>query len=158
MPRISYSNCHEMKMLMILQIKHDTNDRNYLMLNRVVSFDMQRPKNHFISISTPYDNISTIFVCGKKILRAQPRPGNNAFFWLDLYFLYNNWTRNLTQGKHLRQLENGLWKAADQLRANSKLTASEYSMSVLGLIFLRHAYNRFLIVKDQIELELPDHP
>jgi len=62
------------------------------------------------------------------------------------------------QGKQLRKLENELWRAADQLRANSKLTASEYSMPVLGLIFLRHAYNRFLVVKEQIEAELPVHP
>lgn len=44
---------------------------------------------------------------------------------------------------NIQQLENELWEAADQLRANSKLTASEYSMPVLGLIFLRHASNRF---------------
>ena len=43
----------------------------------------------------------------------------------------------------LQQLENNLWEAADQLRANSKLTASEYAMPVLGLIFLRHATTRF---------------
>jgi type I restriction enzyme M protein len=34
-------------------------------------------------------------------------------------------------------LESRLWKAADDLRANSKLTATEYSFPVLGLIFLR---------------------
>jgi len=62
------------------------------------------------------------------------------------------------QGKQLRKLENELWRAADQLRANSKLTASEYSMPVLGLIFLRHAYNRFLKVKEGIEANLPVHP
>jgi type I restriction enzyme M protein len=62
------------------------------------------------------------------------------------------------QGKQLRKLENELWRAADQLRANSKLTASEYSMPVLGLIFLRHAYNRFLKVKGTIEATLPVHP
>lgn len=44
---------------------------------------------------------------------------------------------------NIQQLERKLWEAADQLRANSKLTASEYSMPVLGLIFLRHASNRF---------------
>lgn len=55
----------------------------------------------------------------------------------------------------LNKLENDLWEAADQLRANSKLTAAEYSMPVLGLIFLRHAYNRFLIVKDKVEPTLP---
>jgi type I restriction enzyme M protein len=62
------------------------------------------------------------------------------------------------QGKQLRKLEAELWRAADQLRANSKLTASEYSMPVLGLIFLRHAYNRFQKVKIEVEKNLPTHP
>ncbi len=62
------------------------------------------------------------------------------------------------QGKDLRALEAELWRAADQLRANSKLTASEYSMPVLGLIFLRHAYNRFRKVKEEVEHTLPVHP
>lgn len=62
------------------------------------------------------------------------------------------------QGKQLRQLEAELWKAADQLRANSKLTATEYSMPVLGLIFLRHAYNRFRDASQTIEQTLPVHP
>ncbi|RYE58574.1 MAG: SAM-dependent DNA methyltransferase [Sphingobacteriales bacterium] len=62
------------------------------------------------------------------------------------------------QGKQLRKLEAELWRAADQLRANSKLTASEYSMPVLGLIFLRHAYNRFKKVKIEVEKTLPSHP
>lgn len=55
----------------------------------------------------------------------------------------------------IKKIEKDLWEAADQLRANSKLTASEYSMPVLGLIFLRHAYNRFLVVKEEIEATLP---
>jgi type I restriction enzyme M protein len=58
----------------------------------------------------------------------------------------------------LRKLEEQLWKAADQLRANSKLTASEYSQPVLGLIFLRHAFNRFQRVKEEVEKNLPIHP
>lgn len=62
------------------------------------------------------------------------------------------------QGKQLRKLETELWRAADQLRANSKLTASEYSMPVLGLIFLRHAFNRFQKVKIEVEKDLPVHP
>ncbi|MCB9015624.1 MAG: N-6 DNA methylase [Lentimicrobiaceae bacterium] len=62
------------------------------------------------------------------------------------------------QGKQLRKLEAELWRAADQLRANSKLTATEYSMPVLGLIFLRHAYNRFQKVKIEVEKALPSHP
>jgi type I restriction enzyme M protein len=56
----------------------------------------------------------------------------------------------------ITKLENDLWEAADQLRANSRLTASEYSMPVLGLIFLRHAFNRFKAVKEKIEAGLPE--
>ena len=53
--------------------------------------------------------------------------------------------------QELKQLEDELWTAADQLRANSKLTASEYSMPVLGLIFLRHATTRFTALLPQVE-------
>lgn len=56
---------------------------------------------------------------------------------------------------NIERLEARLWDAADQLRANSKLTAPQYSMPVLGLIFLRHAYNRYLVVKEEIEKSLP---
>jgi type I restriction enzyme M protein len=34
------------------------------------------------------------------------------------------------------ELEKKLWTSADQLRANSRLRAAEYSAPVLGLIFL----------------------
>src|SRR6266568_9478576 len=40
-------------------------------------------------------------------------------------------------------LEGRLWGAADELRANSKLKSSEYSIPVLGLIFLRYANHKF---------------
>ena len=40
-------------------------------------------------------------------------------------------------------LEKRLWATADQLRANSGLTAQQYSAPVLGLIFLRFAEVRF---------------
>ena len=56
---------------------------------------------------------------------------------------------------NVQQLENELWEAADQLRANSKLTAAEYSMPVLGLIFLRHADNRFKAYLPDIEADIP---
>ncbi|WP_339686615.1 class I SAM-dependent DNA methyltransferase [uncultured Nonlabens sp.] len=61
-------------------------------------------------------------------------------------------------GEQLKALENRLWKAADDLRANSKLTATEYSFPVLGIIFLRHAHNRFVTAKEEIEKSLPVHP
>ena len=57
--------------------------------------------------------------------------------------------------QELKQLEDDLWEAADQLRANSKLTASEYSMPVLGLIFLRHATTRFNELLPGIEAAIP---
>src|SRR5690349_6178025 len=41
------------------------------------------------------------------------------------------------------ELEKRLWSAADDLRANSKLKSSEYSVPVLGLIFLRYADHKF---------------
>ena len=50
----------------------------------------------------------------------------------------------------IEKLESDLWEAADNLRANSKLTSSEYCMPVLGIIFLRHATNRFEIATRQI--------
>jgi len=58
----------------------------------------------------------------------------------------------------LKQLEADLWEAADQLRANSKLTATEYTMPILGLIFLRHATNRFEQIRAEVEPTLPVHP
>ncbi|WP_419649260.1 type I restriction-modification system subunit M, partial [Thiolapillus sp.] len=48
------------------------------------------------------------------------------------------------------QLENRLWGAADELRANSKLKASEYSIPVLGMIFLRYADVKFVEAEKQI--------
>src|SRR5712692_354757 len=48
------------------------------------------------------------------------------------------------------ELEKRLWGAADELRANSRLKSSEYSVPVLGLIFLRYADFRFSEAEKQI--------
>ena len=45
--------------------------------------------------------------------------------------------------EQLKTLEANLWRAADSLRANSDLKASEYSTPVLGLIFLKFADNKY---------------
>jgi len=45
------------------------------------------------------------------------------------------------------ELEKRLWGAADEFRANSKLKSSEYSVPVLGLIFLRYADHKFTVAK-----------
>ena len=50
-------------------------------------------------------------------------------------------------------IEKRLWDAADELRANSRLRASEYSRPVLGLIFLRYADHRFDQAHEQIQAE-----
>ena len=41
------------------------------------------------------------------------------------------------------------------MRPNSNYASNEYFMPVMGLIFLRHAYSRFLAVKDAIIASLP---
>ena len=51
----------------------------------------------------------------------------------------------------LAQLETRLWDAADELRANSGLKASEYGTPVLGLIFLRFADAKFKAASASIE-------
>jgi type I restriction enzyme M protein len=48
------------------------------------------------------------------------------------------------------ELEKRLWGAADELRANSKLKSSEYSVPVLGLIFLRYADHKFAKAKEKL--------
>lgn len=44
-----------------------------------------------------------------------------------------------------------LWTAADELRANSKLTPGQYRDPVLGLVFLAYAENRFEAVRGEVE-------
>jgi type I restriction-modification system DNA methylase subunit len=50
----------------------------------------------------------------------------------------------------ITQLEKRLWESADQLRANSNLSASEYSNPVLGLIFLRYADHKFTVAQQEL--------
>jgi len=52
---------------------------------------------------------------------------------------------------NLKDLEDRLWDAADQLRANSHLKSSEYSIPVLGLIFLRYADVKFAHADEQLK-------
>ena len=49
------------------------------------------------------------------------------------------------------QIEKRLWDVADELRANSKLKSSEYSIPVLGLIFLRYADQKFAVAQKELE-------
>lgn len=56
---------------------------------------------------------------------------------------------------NIRKLESELWESADLLREGSKLSSQEYSMPVLGLIFLRYAFSRFKYVENEL---LKDRP
>lgn len=47
-------------------------------------------------------------------------------------------------------IESRLWAAADELRANSKLKSSEYSVPVLGLVFLRYADHKFQVAAQEL--------
>lgn len=56
---------------------------------------------------------------------------------------------------NIRKLENELWESADLLRSGSNLTANEYCMPVMGLIFLRYAYSRFRLVETELMKNRP---
>ena len=63
----------------------------------------------------------------------------------------------------INDFEADLWKIADNLRANSNLASNEYFMPILGLIFLRHATNRYYdalaaIREDRVAGKMPERP
>ena len=53
------------------------------------------------------------------------------------------------------EIEKRLWDVADELRANSKLKSSEYSIPVLGLIFLRYADHKFAHAEKELNGKKP---
>jgi len=59
--------------------------------------------------------------------------------------------------EQLKELEDRLWQAADKLRVDSGLKASEYATPILGLIFLRFASIRYNKVKKEIDKEISAH-
>lgn len=61
----------------------------------------------------------------------------------------------MSQLENIEAIERRLWKAADELRSNSKYASNEYFLPVMGLVFLRHAYSRYLAVKDKVEEKMP---
>ncbi|WP_303293096.1 N-6 DNA methylase [Pseudomonadota bacterium 24LQ007] len=58
--------------------------------------------------------------------------------------------------EQLKQLEDDLWSAADNLRANSDLKSSEYATPVLGLIFLKFADNKYKRAEPDITREFAE--
>ena len=61
----------------------------------------------------------------------------------------------------IEQFNAGLWKVADELRANSNLASNEYFLPIMGLLFLRQATNRYYealaaIQADQAAGKMPE--
>jgi type I restriction enzyme M protein len=63
------------------------------------------------------------------------------------------WTAPPEKDAGTETLEKQLWDAADQFRANSGLTAAQYSQPILGLIFLRFAEVRFAAQRRKLEAQ-----
>src|SRR5512145_457667 len=60
---------------------------------------------------------------------------------------------NCLMPANVTEIEKRLWDAADELRANSKLKSSEYSVPVLGLIFLRYADAKFAKAEEELKAQ-----
>ena len=61
------------------------------------------------------------------------------------------WIAPASKDNATATLEKRLWAAADELRANSGLSAAQYSQPVLGLIFLRFADAKFAARRTELE-------
>ena len=58
--------------------------------------------------------------------------------------------------EEIKRLEDQLWEAADNLRANTDLKPNEYATPVLGLIFLKFADNKYAAYEETIQAEFED--
>jgi hypothetical protein len=59
-------------------------------------------------------------------------------------------SRRETMASDLTEISNTLWSAADKLRPNSGIRPAEYTRPVLGLLFLRHADERFAAIEKKL--------
>ncbi len=55
--------------------------------------------------------------------------------------------------EEIKKLEDQLWEAADNLRANTDLKPNEYATPVLGLIFLKFTDNKYSAYEEAIQAE-----
>ena len=81
---------------------------------------------------------------GERNFRIRPARGTNSDYNRAEEFRRSNLSTIQNS------IENRLWTMADELRANSRLRASEYSTPVLGLIFLRYADYKFTQADQEI--------
>ena len=61
------------------------------------------------------------------------------------------WIARSEKDPDVSNVEKRLWEAADQFRANSGLKSQEYSVPVLGLVFLKFAEVRFAAQREKLE-------
>jgi type I restriction enzyme M protein len=79
----------------------------------------------------------------RRIATAPPGQGRRLFVGLICFLISYSSEGALSMPIDYSELKNRLWRAADELRANSRLRSHEYSVPVLGLIFLRYADYKF---------------
>lgn len=92
------------------------------------------------------------FFHSSPVVSARPTFGMIAFYGASAVFHFPMlWIAPSEKDTGTQTLEDRLWQAADQLRANSGLTSAQYSTPVLGLIFLRFADVRFAKVRAGLE-------
>ena len=60
----------------------------------------------------------------------------------------------MPQLKKITAIRKRLWSAADPFRADSNYASSQCFLHVMGLLFLLHAYGRYLNVIDEIKAGL----
>ncbi len=95
-----------------------------------------------------------IFIYGKTVHVYSPQQSPHGLILKDVgQRVSESYHRMIDVLQDIDKLDVDLWEAADNLRANSKLTSSDYFMPVLGVIFLRHAANRFEAATRQIEAD-----
>ncbi len=59
----------------------------------------------------------------------------------------------MSQLEQMEAIEKRLRKATDTLRTKPNYASNEYVLPVMGRVFLRHAYSRFLVVKESIDVD-----
>ena len=105
---------------------------------RTVYRMIQRPEFHA--------ELDALEYTGARNFRTHPARNTNPDYDREKEF------RRLKLSAIQNSIESRLWTMADELRANSRLRASEYSTPVLGLIFLRYTDHKFTQAEREEEI------
>ena len=104
------------------------------------------PRTIYRMIKLPefHAELDALDYVGERNFRIRPARGTNSDYNRAEEFRRSNLSTIQNS------IENRLWTMADELRANSRLRASEYSTPVLGLIFLRYTDYKFTQADQEI--------